>query len=123
MEPINSYEGGKTPYDLKEKVDSDVRKGSVQADILAGEMYDERYGGTQRGLKSRHAQMIALGGSFFHKHILSSLILIMLKQAQLVPVSSLAQVRHSLVVVQPSFSDPISSWPSWSGVSSLLLQK
>lgn len=65
MEPIISHDGGKVPYETKEKpsYDNGRRKSSVvNADILAGEMYDERYGGTQRGLKSRHAQMIALGG-------------------------------------------------------------
>lgn len=65
MEPTNSYNGGKAPYEMsneKTDLDSGRRKSSANADILAGEMYDERYGGTQRGLKSRHAQMIALGG-------------------------------------------------------------
>lgn len=40
------------------------RKSSVvNADILADEIFDERFESTQRGLKSRHAQMIALGGT------------------------------------------------------------
>lgn len=40
------------------------RKSSVvNSEILAGEIFDQRYEGTQRGLKSRHAQMIALGGT------------------------------------------------------------
>lgn len=65
MEHISSHDQGKTPYALNEKTSNDItrRKSSaVNAEVLAGEMYDERYGGTQRGLKSRHAQMIALGG-------------------------------------------------------------
>lgn len=38
------------------------RKSSVvDPEILTGEIYDERYDSTKRGLKSRHAQMIALG--------------------------------------------------------------
>lgn len=40
------------------------RKGSVVNEaVLTGEIYDDRYESTQRGLKSRHAQMIALGGT------------------------------------------------------------
>lgn len=40
------------------------RKSSVvNPDVLNGEIYDTRYETTQRGLKSRHAQMIALGGT------------------------------------------------------------
>ncbi|KAF2810227.1 histidine permease [Mytilinidion resinicola] len=40
------------------------RKSSVvNPEILAGEIFDERFESTQRGLKSRHAQMIALGGT------------------------------------------------------------
>ena len=31
--------------------------------VLESEMYDERFKSTQRGLKSRHAQMIAIGGT------------------------------------------------------------
>jgi amino acid transporter len=66
MEPITDHNGGKAPYELTEKPSiHKVRShGSVvNADVLAGDMYDERYDGTQRGLKSRHAQMIALGGT------------------------------------------------------------
>ena len=38
------------------------RKSSVvDPEILNGEIYDERFQSTKRGLKSRHAQMIALG--------------------------------------------------------------
>lgn len=40
---------------------SQRRKSSVvNADIVAGEVFDERYETTQRGLKSRHAQMIGI---------------------------------------------------------------
>ena len=39
------------------------RKSSVAASIIAADLFDERYATTQRGLKSRHAQMIALGGT------------------------------------------------------------
>ncbi|KAK3085197.1 hypothetical protein LTR53_020070, partial [Teratosphaeriaceae sp. CCFEE 6253] len=40
------------------------RKSSVVTpEILTGEIYDTRYESTKRGLKSRHAQMIALGGT------------------------------------------------------------
>lgn len=35
----------------------------VNPDVLNGELFDTRYESTQRGLKSRHAQMIALGGT------------------------------------------------------------
>jgi len=35
------------------------RKSSiVNAEVLTGEIFDERYERTQRGLKSRHAQMV-----------------------------------------------------------------
>ncbi|KAJ9625059.1 hypothetical protein H2203_005011 [Taxawa tesnikishii (nom. ined.)] len=41
-----------------------VRKSSaVNADVLTGELFDARFETTQRGLKSRHAPMIALGGT------------------------------------------------------------
>lgn len=39
------------------------RKASVAESIIAADLLDERYATTQRGLKSRHAQMIALGGT------------------------------------------------------------
>jgi amino acid permease len=39
------------------------RKSSVAESIIAADLLDERYATTQRGLKSRHAQMIALGGT------------------------------------------------------------
>jgi amino acid permease len=38
------------------------RKSSVAESIIAADLLDNRYATTQRGLKSRHAQMIALGG-------------------------------------------------------------
>ena len=41
------------------------RKSSVvDPEILNGEIYDDRFHSTKRGLKSRHAQMIALGISY-----------------------------------------------------------
>lgn len=39
------------------------RRASATAEIIQGEMFDGTYEKTQRGLKSRHAQMIALGGT------------------------------------------------------------
>ena len=39
------------------------RKSSVAESIVAADLLDERFATTQRGLKSRHAQMIALGGT------------------------------------------------------------
>lgn len=39
------------------------RRASVVESIVAADLLDERYATTQRGLKSRHAQMIALGGT------------------------------------------------------------
>jgi len=52
------------PTDSKNGYDPSRRKSSiVDAEVLTGEIYDERYEGTKRGLKSRHAQMIALGGT------------------------------------------------------------
>lgn len=40
------------------------RKSSVvNPEVLTGEIFDQRYESTQRGLKSRHCQMIALGGT------------------------------------------------------------
>lgn len=41
------------------------RSSVVNQDVLVGEVYDERYDSTHRGLKSRHAQMIALGGTMY----------------------------------------------------------
>ncbi|KAF2134085.1 histidine permease [Dothidotthia symphoricarpi CBS 119687] len=39
------------------------KSSAVDPDALRAEIFDERYETTQRGLKSRHAQMIALGGT------------------------------------------------------------
>ena len=39
------------------------RSSTVNAEVLEADIFDERYEKTQRGLKSRHAQMIALGGT------------------------------------------------------------
>ncbi|KAF2684846.1 histidine permease [Lentithecium fluviatile CBS 122367] len=39
------------------------RSSAIDPEVLRGELFDERYETTQRGLKSRHAQMIALGGT------------------------------------------------------------
>ncbi|KAF1954023.1 histidine permease [Byssothecium circinans] len=39
------------------------RSSAVAPEVLAGEIFDDRYETTKRGLKSRHAQMIALGGT------------------------------------------------------------
>lgn len=36
---------------------------TVNADLLDGEIVDEKYGSTQRGLSSRHIQMLAIGGT------------------------------------------------------------
>ncbi|OAL06471.1 histidine permease [Phaeosphaeriaceae sp. SRC1lsM3a] len=51
-------------YDVGQVHSASRRKSSaVNPEILAGEIFDERYETTKRGLKSRHAQMIALGGT------------------------------------------------------------
>lgn len=60
MDPIHSYEDMKSPEYISEE--KGAKYGKVDAQVVLGEVYDEQYGGTQRGLKSRHAQMIALGG-------------------------------------------------------------
>jgi amino acid permease len=48
---------------IDEKGEAYVRRRSsvVNADVLTGQIYDTDYESTKRGLKSRHAQMIALG--------------------------------------------------------------
>ena len=51
---------GKEENDCKFSVG---RKSSVAESIVAADLLDERFATTQRGLKSRHAQMIALGGT------------------------------------------------------------
>jgi amino acid permease len=57
--------------DVEKGVVSDVgrksslpgRQSSVAESVIAAQLLDDRYNITQRGLKSRHAQMIALGGT------------------------------------------------------------
>jgi amino acid transporter len=49
--------------DRKHSLHSGNRKGSIAESVIAADLLDERYRITQRGLKSRHAQMIALGGT------------------------------------------------------------
>jgi amino acid permease len=57
--------------DVEKGVVSDVgrksslpgRQSSVAESVVAAQLLDDRYNITQRGLKSRHAQMIALGGT------------------------------------------------------------
>ncbi|CAI6341554.1 unnamed protein product [Periconia digitata] len=64
IEPVvstGSDHGGHNYGD--EKVSTGHRRSSVNAEVLQGEIFDERYETTHRGLKSRHAQMIALGGT------------------------------------------------------------
>ncbi|KAF2842993.1 histidine permease [Patellaria atrata CBS 101060] len=39
------------------------KRSAVTPELLSGELFDSRYETTHRGLKSRHAQMIALGGT------------------------------------------------------------
>lgn len=56
--------GEKGVYDVEARQSASRRRSSVVGpEVLAGEIFDERYERTQRGLKSRHAQMIALGGT------------------------------------------------------------
>lgn len=69
----------KSPYLASESTDEkgfagqNRRKSSVvNAEVLNGELYDERFESTKRGLKSRHAQMIALGGSVYLQRVLVS---------------------------------------------------
>jgi amino acid permease len=45
------------------KLSLNDRKTSIAASIVAADLLDKRFATTQRGLKSRHAQMIALGGT------------------------------------------------------------
>ena len=42
---------------------SRARQASMSESVIAADLLDERYLKTQRGLKSRHAQMIAFGGT------------------------------------------------------------
>lgn len=39
---------------------SERKSSLVNPEVLNGELFDDRYNSTQRGLKSRHCQMIAL---------------------------------------------------------------
>ncbi|PSN65550.1 histidine permease [Corynespora cassiicola Philippines] len=57
--PVGDKEIG---YEAKQST-SRRRSSAVNPEVLAGEIFDDRYERTQRGLKSRHAQMIALGGT------------------------------------------------------------
>jgi amino acid transporter len=45
------------------KLSLNDRRTSVAASIVAADLLDDRFATTKRGLKSRHAQMIALGGT------------------------------------------------------------
>ena len=55
---------GVPQYDEEKKHSiSRARHASMSESIVAADLLDERYLQTQRGLKSRHAQMIALGGT------------------------------------------------------------
>jgi amino acid transporter len=45
------------------KLSLNDRRTSVAASIVAADLLDDRLTATERGLKSRHAQMIALGGT------------------------------------------------------------
>jgi yeast amino acid transporter len=59
-----SAEKGAPEYDHRQGSVTSQRKGSVvNAETLERDIFDERFEKTQRGLKSRHAQMIALGGT------------------------------------------------------------
>ncbi|KAF2003431.1 histidine permease [Amniculicola lignicola CBS 123094] len=54
----------KGDYDVEARHSASRRRASAtDPQVLAGEIFDERYETTKRGLKSRHAQMIALGGT------------------------------------------------------------
>ena len=52
------------------------RKSSVVKTIVAADLLDDRYATTQRGLKSRHAQMIALGGTIGTGYVKAYIILL-----------------------------------------------
>lgn len=49
--------------DASHRVSAVGRKSSVAGSVIAADLLDDRYAITKRGLKSRHAQMIALGGT------------------------------------------------------------
>ena len=56
-------EKGATKDDFDPKSIHEGRTTSVVESIVAADLLDERFETTHRGLKSRHAQMIALGGT------------------------------------------------------------
>lgn len=51
----------KMPYEIDQEKGSPIYQ--TTSGPVVGDVFDESYGTTQRGLKSRHAQMIALGGT------------------------------------------------------------
>ncbi|KAG9658350.1 histidine permease, partial [Aureobasidium melanogenum] len=51
----------KVPYEMGQEKGVPIYQ--TTSGPVAGDVFDESYGTTQRGLKSRHAQMIALGGT------------------------------------------------------------
>jgi amino acid permease len=51
----------KTPYEIDHEKGEPIYQ--TTSGPVAGDVFDGSYGTTQRGLKSRHAQMIALGGT------------------------------------------------------------
>ncbi|EON64971.1 hypothetical protein W97_04206 [Coniosporium apollinis CBS 100218] len=63
IEKITTDELPSYPVDRKASGQGRRKSSAVNPEILAGEIFDERFEKTQRGLKSRHAQMIALGGT------------------------------------------------------------
>ncbi|KAL9070967.1 MAG: hypothetical protein Q9157_005628 [Trypethelium eluteriae] len=62
---FTTMENGKvSPLGYESATAQDRRKSSaVNPQLLEGELFDDRYETTKRGLKSRHAQMIAIGGT------------------------------------------------------------
>lgn len=62
-DPEKGVDHDGTRTGTENKSDSKDRKISVAESIVIADLLDERFTTTQRGLKSRHAQMIALGGT------------------------------------------------------------
>lgn len=62
-DPEKGVEAIKTRSKSERRPSATGRKASIPESIVAADLLDERYATTQRGLKSRHAQMIALGGT------------------------------------------------------------
>lgn len=61
---FKSADGLDTGYgDARVHSISRARQASMSESVIAADLLDERYLKTQRGLKSRHAQMIAFGGT------------------------------------------------------------